>query len=298
MATVTIGMPLYNNARTIERAVRSLQAQTHADFSMLISDDGSRDDTVDIVRGLAREDARIEVVQQPKNLNYGNFRFVLQRASTPFFVFAAGDDWWEPEFLERCLEALHGTPEAICAAPKVLMHPDDAEPYISVGTCTLNQSAARNIAQYLIAPGDNCRMYGVYRTEAAQRAFPPRDHFAFDWTFCAASLAYGSYVEVDKVLMHREVTPGARYIDYVRRDNRSGIDRLFPLMPMTRELLFPRRIPVDKSVLHALVELNFLQHRDYVRRFLPRLDSVYRRIGAMHRSRGAHNGQQPHGLGN
>ncbi|MEP6637040.1 MAG: glycosyltransferase, partial [Acidobacteriota bacterium] len=91
---LTIGMPLYNNAPSIRRALDSLLAQTFRDFRILISDDGSTDGTADICDEYARRDARITVVRQRANLNYGNFRFVLREADTPFFMFAAGDDYW------------------------------------------------------------------------------------------------------------------------------------------------------------------------------------------------------------
>ena len=46
---LTIGMPLYNNASTIARALESLLAQSFMDFTIIASDDGSTDDTVQIL---------------------------------------------------------------------------------------------------------------------------------------------------------------------------------------------------------------------------------------------------------
>src|SRR5690348_14873952 len=87
---VTIGMPLYNNAGTIRRALDSLLAQSFTDFHLLISDDRSTDETPAICAEYARCDPRVEIVHQPRNLNYGNFRYVLNAATTPLFMFAAG----------------------------------------------------------------------------------------------------------------------------------------------------------------------------------------------------------------
>lgn len=275
MPAVTIGMPTYQNARTIERALRSLLAQTFADFRLLVSDDGSRDATCDIVREFAVGDARIELVQQPRNLNYGNFRFVLQAAHSEFFLFAAGDDWWEPRFLEVTVRALRASPDAVCASGRVLMHPDDAPPYLSRATEALLGNAEENLVRYLESPGDNSRMYGLYRTEAAQRSFPPTDHHAFDWTFCAATLAFGRYLEIDDTLMHREVTPASRYVEYVRRDNRRTVDRLMPLLPMSRQLLVTPGIPRTRRVLRALANLNIALHRQYLARYHPRVAAAY-----------------------
>jgi glycosyltransferase involved in cell wall biosynthesis len=266
---LSVGMPLYNNARTVGRALESLLAQTERDLEIIVSDDGSTDDTRAIVDEYARRDSRIRVFYQQKNLNYGNFRFVLARARSPFFMFAAGDDWWEPHFARACLDALESAPSAVAAVCRVMMHPDDRPAFVSEFTRTLQGDAAARIFEYLSGPGDNSRMYGVFKTDVARRSFPRSDHHAYDWTFSAASLLRGEHVEVPLVGMHREVTPGARYIHYVRRDNRWPLDRLFPLAPMTRSLLLEHRIPRTRPVLRALWALNMSHHYWYIREYHP-----------------------------
>src|SRR6478735_10303639 len=46
----TVVVPTYNGARFVETTLRSLASQSHDDLEILVVDDGSRDDTVDIVR--------------------------------------------------------------------------------------------------------------------------------------------------------------------------------------------------------------------------------------------------------
>jgi glycosyltransferase involved in cell wall biosynthesis len=285
-ATVTIGMPLHNGERTVARAIESLQRQTRGDFHLIVSDDASSDATPRLVEALAQRDARISLTRQPTNLNYGNFRFVLDRARSPYFMFAAGDDWWEPDFIESCLAALEQHPEAVCAVSHVLMHPDVGDTYLSDGTFALTESVQQNMTRYLWDPGDNSRVYGVFRTEAAQRAFPPADHFAYDWTFCVASLAFGTHVEVPRVLMHREVTPPQKYVEYVRRDARNAVERAIPLLAMTRHIIADRRLPHTPRVMRALFALNLKHHAEYVKRFHPWLARAYRTSGAILRRDG------------
>ena len=47
---LTIGLAVYNNARTLRRAIESLLAQTYRDFVLIVSDDCSRDDSASIAR--------------------------------------------------------------------------------------------------------------------------------------------------------------------------------------------------------------------------------------------------------
>ena len=116
---LTIGMPIYNNGRTVSRALDSLLAQSFEDFRLLISDDGSTDSTAEICDAYAARDSRVTVFRQPANLNYGNFRYVLQRADTPFFMFAAGDDYWHVDYVARMIEMLDRGALAVCAVSQV-----------------------------------------------------------------------------------------------------------------------------------------------------------------------------------
>lgn len=275
---VSIGMPLYNNERTIARAIESLLSQSFSNFELIVSDDGSRDATVELVERIAQRDARVRVVRQPTNLNYGNFRFVLDAARAPYFMFAAGDDWWEPTFVERCLDALAAAPESICATSRTLMHPESAPPYLSMATAPLRGPVGARLGTYLRSPVDNSRMYGLYRTDAARSSFPSDNFFAYDWAFCARTLLLGEYVEVPEVLLHREVTEQRRYFDYAKRDGATMTRRVFPLLAMSRDLLAVETFPKTRRVLRHLAWLNGFMHAEYVAVHYPRLDRLYGRM--------------------
>src|SRR5687767_3811637 len=99
-ARITVGIPAYNNASTIVRSVRSVQAQTIRDWRLVISDDNSSDATAEICERLAAHETRIRLIRQPRNLLHMNFGFLLGTAETPFFAWLAGDDYWHPDFLK------------------------------------------------------------------------------------------------------------------------------------------------------------------------------------------------------
>ena len=266
---LTIGMPLYNNALTIRRALDSLLAQSFAEFRILISDDGSTDDGPRVCEEYARHDSRIEVFRQPTNLNYGNFRFVLERASTPFFMFAAGDDYWHPDYAARMIEALDANPRAVCAVSRVEFVKEGETIPRAAGTEPLLGDAAANIECFLGGPAANTRMYGVFRTDVARRAFPPRDFHAYDWAFSVGTLREGTHLEVPEILMWRDHTDPDRYIEYVRRDARGAISRLFPMLPLTGDVLFRLRVPINYPLLRQLFWLNIYSHLRYLQRYHP-----------------------------
>lgn len=65
MAKVNILIPVYNGERYLEETVGSILSQTFADFTALFVDDGSTDNSVDILKKAAAGDNRIVVVEKP-----------------------------------------------------------------------------------------------------------------------------------------------------------------------------------------------------------------------------------------
>lgn len=107
---VSIGIPTRGRPLGLERTLRDLCAQTHANLEIIVSDNATPGPGVETrMRRWLREDARIRFFAQPQDLGiFGNFQFVLAQARGEFFLWAADDDEWEPDFIERCL-ALAGT---------------------------------------------------------------------------------------------------------------------------------------------------------------------------------------------
>ena len=104
---VSIGMPVFNGEHYIHKALDSLLAQTFIDFELIISDNASTDGTEIICRKYAANDERIRYFRQTTNQNaYLNFQFVLDKALGEYFMWAAADDWWSPNFIEVNARAL------------------------------------------------------------------------------------------------------------------------------------------------------------------------------------------------
>jgi len=266
---LTIGVPAWNNARTIERALASLLAQDLGDLAIVVSDDGSRDDTAAICTAIAGRDARVRVVRQPRNLRYGNFGWLLAQARSDYFMWAAGDDRWHPGFAAACVAELDAHPGLVAAVPRVAFERDGRALGLARGTFALTGTPAANLAAFLAEPADNSRMYGVFRTHAALRSFPDASFHAWDWGFSAATLRFGGHAELPEVLMVRDKTPSERYVAMVRDDATTTIERLLPVLAMSRWLLRQPSIPRTPAVLQALVALNLEKHLQYARRFHP-----------------------------
>ncbi|MCJ7648230.1 MAG: glycosyltransferase, partial [Candidatus Lokiarchaeota archaeon] len=75
--------------------------------NILISDNASTDDTRSVCQRYSKNDSRISYFRQEKNLGaIGNFKFLLEKADSPYFMWAASDDLWHKEFINACIAGL------------------------------------------------------------------------------------------------------------------------------------------------------------------------------------------------
>ena len=99
---VSIITPTYNCGRFIEETIKSVQAQTYANWEMIISDDCSTDNTRDVISPYLESDSRIKYICNEKNSGAAITRNnALKVAKGRWIAFLDSDDLWLPEKLER-----------------------------------------------------------------------------------------------------------------------------------------------------------------------------------------------------
>ena len=105
-ASVTVVVPTFNRASTIEAALRSIQRQTRTDWEAIVVDDGSVDSGPDRVARLSREDSRIKLIRHGHNRGAQAARNTgIDAARTAWIAFLDSDDKWMPQSLALRLDA-------------------------------------------------------------------------------------------------------------------------------------------------------------------------------------------------
>lgn len=99
---ISVIMAAYNAERTIAQAIESVLAQTYGNLELLVIDDCSSDQTVVIVNKFARNDARVCLIQNEKNLGVSYTRkHGLQKANGEWVAILDSDDAWAPDKLQK-----------------------------------------------------------------------------------------------------------------------------------------------------------------------------------------------------
>ncbi len=105
-ALVTVVIPAYNAAATLDETLRSVRAQTWQALEILVVDDGSRDATPGIVERHARVDARVRLLCQSNAGVAAARNHGIQAARGDYVAPVDADDLWHPAKIERQLQAL------------------------------------------------------------------------------------------------------------------------------------------------------------------------------------------------
>ncbi|WP_017401297.1 glycosyltransferase family 2 protein [Acinetobacter radioresistens] len=102
---VTIGIPFYNAEETILEAVRSVFAQTHQNWELLLIDDGSTDRSLELVKAI--KDPRVRVYSDGKNLKLATrLNQIIDLAKYDYIARMDADDLMSPDRIEKLLNIL------------------------------------------------------------------------------------------------------------------------------------------------------------------------------------------------
>jgi glycosyltransferase involved in cell wall biosynthesis len=107
---VTVVTPAYNVAKYVGETVDSVLEQTFHDFEYLVIDDGSMDNSVDIVKAHVRDDPRFRLVQGEHRGLSAARNAGIREARGEYIAFLDGDDRWHPKFLERQIRLIQSLP--------------------------------------------------------------------------------------------------------------------------------------------------------------------------------------------
>ncbi|MBE8713681.1 glycosyltransferase family 2 protein [Sphingobacterium hungaricum] len=109
---VSVIIPNYNNQKFIAASVQSALQQTYSPIEVIVVDDGSTDQSVDVLEGLLQKDTKKFTLLKQENSGVSAARnFGAKHATGNFYVFLDGDDMLSPEFVETCVSAYSKEPD-------------------------------------------------------------------------------------------------------------------------------------------------------------------------------------------
>jgi len=106
---VTVGIPTFNRPDGLRRTLDCICNQAYTNLEIIVSDNCSTDPAVKASLDSYALDSRVRIVIQKENIGaFNNFKFLLREATGQYFMWAADDDEWSPEFIEKGLATING----------------------------------------------------------------------------------------------------------------------------------------------------------------------------------------------
>ncbi len=109
MPEISVVVPVYNVRDYLRKNIESILAQTFTDYELILVNDGSKDDSLSILREYEQKDARITVIDKPNGGLSDARNAGMAIASGKYIQFIDSDDFVEPQLLEKCWKKLEET---------------------------------------------------------------------------------------------------------------------------------------------------------------------------------------------
>lgn len=213
---VTALVPTYNGADFIMRTLDSLAAQTWPHLEILIGDDRSTDDTLEIVREFAGRHPNTRVLERESNLGWlRNSNDLMANARGELMFFAFHDDVVAPTYVEELAGALAANEQAVLAFSDMEVHEIDGTVELQVfdgldgvGTALARGAVMVRRPGYWWVPNR-----GLFRASAfaAVGGIHPNDlgEYSADWTWLLGLSLVGDFVRVPRILCTKYYMKGS-----------------------------------------------------------------------------------------
>lgn len=195
---VSVGIPVYNGAATIQVAVESVLSQTYGNLEITISDNCSTDETEEICRELASKDSRVRYVRQDSRLTaLNNYRYVFEQSKGAHFMWAAHDDLRASNYVEVLRRHFQEVPNASIVFSDSVVFNDYNNPEDGMVTefrCDTRGLGPRD-RHRAQARSNCCQIYGLVNVAYLRKyqwldiGVGP-DHLLLHWLLCLGDFVY------------------------------------------------------------------------------------------------------------
>ena len=255
--TVSIGLPVFNGERFIERKITSLLEQSFSNFELIISDNNSTDQTSRICQDFVKKDKRIRYFRQEQNIGgWKNFGFVLDKAQNDYFLWTAVDDTILPQFIEKSLEILIENDKVSCVSTKMILFGGKNDEikinkndfilkkifkkkfleFIYMNNFSAKGNYNERTTEYIKKIRHNQIFYGVFRTEQIKKCFVRNEAIWSDACTIFNILKFGEIFVIDEILM--KVFDGGQsrsgLLEVTKQNHYNFIKTVFPMSPFTK----------------------------------------------------------------
>ena len=201
---VSILIPTYNSVDFVEDTVRSIMNQTYTNIEIVIVDDASTDGTMKILEKLSKEDKRIKLSQNKKNLGItDNMNNGIHKCIGKYIAILDGDDWAYPYRIEEQVKLMEKDEEVVLCAGYM----DICDENLNVKTTRTYPLKDKDIRRAMVKydpishPSSMWRKDALLKTDLYSKNFP----ICRDYDLIVRISEFGKYENIPKSLIKYRV---------------------------------------------------------------------------------------------
>lgn len=202
---ISVVMPNYNGHRFVEQAIDSVLSQTYQYFELLIVDDCSKDDSLQLIKRKAQSDSRIRVIALENNAGVANARNVgIREAKGKYIALLDNDDLWTADKLERQLATAEKGADIVYCSYDFIDEQNNPikKPFIVPQQTNFNKMLASSV----ISCSTSFIKTELMQAHPFNAGFYHEDYVLWMELLRVCPTAYGD----EKVLMHYRQVTGSR----------------------------------------------------------------------------------------
>lgn len=109
MSKISVIVPIYNSEKYLEKCIKSILAQTYGNFELILVNDGSTDNSLEICNKYKKKDKRVRVINQKNSGSVKARRTGVEHSNSEYITFVDSDDWIGKRTLELTINELELT---------------------------------------------------------------------------------------------------------------------------------------------------------------------------------------------
>jgi glycosyltransferase involved in cell wall biosynthesis len=229
---LTVGLPIYNGEKTIEKILDSILNQHFENFILVISDNGSTDSTQKICENYARNDSRINYIRQEKNIGLlNNWNFILKKAKTKYFMWIEADDYYDSSFIEDNIRVLENNDNFVGSISNSIYFDGHDKSPQSINAIGTYEEKSRTYLKF----NRGTAIFAIYRTNSFQKSIVYGEYGAWDLRIMINILKFGDLNVINKIQHYKSAKgiSSKSYLKYMLNNKINFFRIIIPYMPVT-----------------------------------------------------------------
>lgn len=256
---VSIGIPVYNGEKLLKKALTSIIYQSHKNIEIIISNNCSTDNSLKIIKKFKNNDRRIILYDQKEKLSMmDNFRFVLKKSNSNYFMWAACDDFRSRNFIKKNLEFLENNKDFVASISPVRFfhHAYNAK---KIGDFTIDDQTVYKRINKGLKLNANSRFYSLFRSNHLKSfKYINKNYLGDDFPYIIHMLLKGKFKNIGEGNLILSKSGMSNRSNIFEKYQESYIDLVLPFNKLFKNsLILSDSIKLKYLIFIKILKFNF-----------------------------------------